>query len=266
MTRHSPRARAVASPRARSPTTRLNNGTSGGWDSCHELGLLGGLAALSLDALTSVAYGPQAMIVILVLAGSAALRWTVPLTVVVAAILVILVFSYTQVISAHSEGGGAYAVAKANLGRPASLLAAAWLVVDYVLTVAVSLAVGAASLASVFPALSHHLLIVSLGALVILTAVNMFGIAASCEAADPPRRPVRVQHPGGARRRSLPLAAGRGDRLCWVALDRAVVLAPQRRRARRRRRLEQRTRPAPRRGAHARLERGKAGVRADVWL
>ena len=109
--------------------------------------MLGGLAALSLDALTSVAYGPQAMIVILVLAGGSALRWTVPLTIVIAAILV---FSYTQVISAHPEGGGAYAVAKANLGRPASLLAAASRVVDYVLTVAVSLAVGAASLASVF--------------------------------------------------------------------------------------------------------------------
>ena len=122
MTLHAPRARAVASQGATSRDAGLNGGPGGGRDSGHELGVLGGLAALSLDAPTRVAYGPQAMIVILVLAGGSALRWTVPLTIVIAAILV---FSYTQVISAHPEGGGAYAVAKANLGRPASLLAAA---------------------------------------------------------------------------------------------------------------------------------------------
>ena len=72
--------------------------------------------------------------------------------------LVILVLSYSQVIAAHPDGGGAYAVAKRNLGRMPALLAAASLVVDYVLTVAVSLAAGAASLASVFPGLSHDLL------------------------------------------------------------------------------------------------------------
>ena len=77
--------------------------------------------------------------------------------------LVLLVISYTQVIAAHPEGGGAYAVAKLNLGRRPALLAAASLVVDYVLTVAVSLAAGAASLGSVFPALAHHLLLVSPG-------------------------------------------------------------------------------------------------------
>ncbi|MGA2928225.1 MAG: APC family permease [Solirubrobacteraceae bacterium] len=144
-----------------------------------ELGVASGLAALSLDALTSVAYGPEAMIVILILAGSAGLRWTVPLTLVIVSILVILVFSYTQVISAHPEGGGSYAVAKEDLGRWASLLGAASLVVDYVLTVAVSLAAGAASLGSVFPSLAHHLLFVSLVSLAILTTVNMFGIGES---------------------------------------------------------------------------------------
>ena len=102
-----------------------------------------------------------------------------PLTLVITAMLVLLVVSYTQVIAAHPEGGGAYAVAKANLGRLAGLLAAASLVVDYVLTVAVSLAAGAASLGSVFPALAHHLLLVSLIGLALLTAVNMFGIAES---------------------------------------------------------------------------------------
>jgi len=145
----------------------------------HELGVLGGLAALSLDALSSVAYGPEAMVLVLITAGTAALRFTVPLILVIVAMLVLLVVSYTQVIGAHPEGGGAYAVAKSNLGRWPSLLAAAAVVVDYVLTVAVSLAAGAASLASVFPALANHVLLVSLIGLALLTAVNMFGIAES---------------------------------------------------------------------------------------
>jgi len=150
-------------------------------DAGHELGVIGGLAALSLDALSSVAYGPEAMVLVLIAAGTGALSFTVPLTLVITGMLALLVISYTQVIDAHPEGGGAYAVAKANLGRTAALLAAASLVVDYVLTVAVSLAAGAASLGSVFPALSHHLLLVALVGLVLLTAVNMFGITESAK-------------------------------------------------------------------------------------
>jgi amino acid transporter len=145
----------------------------------HELGVLGGLSALSLDALSSVAYGPEAIVLVLVAAGTGALHDVVPVTLVITAMLVLLVVSYSQVIEAHPEGGGAYSVAKANLGRWPSLLAAAAVVVDYVLTVAVSLAAGAASLASVFPALSHHLLLISLIGLVLLTGINMFGIAES---------------------------------------------------------------------------------------
>ncbi|MBV9804979.1 MAG: APC family permease [Solirubrobacterales bacterium] len=145
----------------------------------HELGVTTGLAALSLDAISSVAYGPQAMMVVLVTAGAGALSGFVPLTLVITAMLVLLVVSYTQVIAAHPEGGGAYSVSKANLGHWPSLLAAASVVVDYVLTVAVSLAAGAASLGSAFPSLANHLLLVSLGGLVLLTAVNMFGITES---------------------------------------------------------------------------------------
>jgi amino acid transporter len=145
----------------------------------HDLGVVSGLAALSLDALSSVAYGPEAIVLALVAAGTGALSAVLPITLAITAMLVLLVVSYTQVIAAHPEGGGAYAVAKANLGRLASLLAAASVVVDYVLTVAVSLAAGAASLGSVFPSLSHHLLLISLAGLVILTAVNMFGITES---------------------------------------------------------------------------------------
>ena len=150
-------------------------------DQGHELGVAGGLAALSLDALSSVAYGPEAMMVVLVVAGAGALRFTLPITLVITGMLVLLVISYSQVITAHPDGGGAYAVSKDNLGRWPALVAAASLVVDYVLTVAVSLAAGAASLGSVFPALAGHLLLVSLIGLAILTAVNMFGIAESAK-------------------------------------------------------------------------------------
>ncbi len=150
-------------------------------DEGHELSTLGGIAALSLDALSSVAYGPEAMVLVLVTAGTGALRFALPLTLVITAMLALLVISYTQVISAHPEGGGAYAVAKANLGRVPARLAAAALFVDYVLTVAVSLAAGAASLGSVFPGLAHHLLLVCLVGLALLTAVNMFGISESAK-------------------------------------------------------------------------------------
>ncbi|HEX4281610.1 MAG TPA: APC family permease, partial [Solirubrobacteraceae bacterium] len=145
----------------------------------HDLGVVKGLAALSLDALSSVAYGPEVMILVLVAAGTGAVSSVVPLTVVITVMLVLLVISYTQVIAAHPEGGGAYAVAKANLGEWPSLLAAASVVVDYVLTVAVSLSAGAASLGSVFPGLAHHLLFVSMAGLLLLTVVNMFGIQES---------------------------------------------------------------------------------------
>jgi amino acid transporter len=169
------RVRRMERAMAPGPGPRKGKHTESG----HDLGVIEGLAALSLDALSSVAYGPEAMVLVLVMAGAGALRFTVPLTLVITGMLVLLVISYTQVIAAHPDGGGAYAVSKANLGRMASLLAAASLVVDYVLTVAVSLSAGAASLGSVFPALSHHLLAICVIGLVVLTTVNMFGISES---------------------------------------------------------------------------------------
>ena len=159
---------------SRSPT-RIGKHSHAG----HELGVLTGLSALSLDALSSVAYGPEAIVLVLVAAGTGTLHNVIPITLVITAMLVILVISYSQVIEAHPEGGGAYSVAKAYLGRWPSLLAAAAVIVDYVLTVAVSLAAGAAALASVFPGLSHHLVLVSLLGLALLTVVNLFGIAES---------------------------------------------------------------------------------------
>jgi amino acid transporter len=142
----------------------------------------GGLAALSLDALSSVAYGPEAIVLVLVAAGAPALRLVLPVTLAITGLLVVLVISYSQVIAVHPDGGGAYAVGKKDLGATVSLLAAASLVVDYVLTVAVSLAAGAASLASAFPSLAHHLLAMCLTGLVLITAVNLWGIAESARA------------------------------------------------------------------------------------
>jgi amino acid transporter len=141
----------------------------------------GGLAALSLDALSSVAYGPEAMLVVLAAAGSSALHLSLPIALAIAVLLAVLVVSYCQVIAVHPDGGGAYAVGKQDLGATVSLLAGASLVVDYVLTVAVSLAAGAASLASAFPVLAPHLLEVCLGGLALLTIVNLWGVAESAK-------------------------------------------------------------------------------------
>lgn len=160
------------------PKVRLLPG-EGGRD---HLTSIEGLAALSLDALSSVAYGPEAIVVVLIAAGTGALSATLPITLAITLLLAVLVVSYCQVIAVHPDGGGAYAVAKKSLGPQMSLLAAASLVVDYVLTVAVSLAAGAASLASAFPALAGHLLAVCLGGLTLLTVVNLRGIAESARA------------------------------------------------------------------------------------
>jgi amino acid transporter len=147
----------------------------------HRLTAIGGLAAMSLDALSSVAYGPEAIVLGLIAAGAAAVSWTLPISAAIALLLLVLVVSYRQVIAVHPDGGGAYAVAKKDLGRWPSLLAAASLVVDYVLTVAVSLAAGAASLGSVFPPLAPHLLAVTMTGLAVLTVINLIGIAESAK-------------------------------------------------------------------------------------
>ena len=136
---------------------------------------------MSLDALSSVAYGPESIVLGLVAAGAAAVSWTVPISIVIALLLLVLVISYRQVIAVHPDGGGSYAVAKADLGRWPSLVAAASLVVDYVLTVAVSLAAGADSLKSVFPPLANHELAVTLGGLAVLAGINLVGIAESAK-------------------------------------------------------------------------------------
>ncbi|MFH8775375.1 amino acid permease [Streptomyces sp. NPDC017958] len=145
----------------------------------HHLTSMEGLAALSLDALSSVAYGPEAIVLVLVTAGTAALAATLPVTLAITFLLAALVVSYAQVIAVHPDGGGAYAVAKKDLGATSSLLAAASLVVDYVLTVCVSLTAGADALASAFPDLARDKLLVCLVGLALLTAVNLRGVTDS---------------------------------------------------------------------------------------
>ncbi|MGP8161349.1 MAG: APC family permease [Candidatus Dormibacteria bacterium] len=136
-----------------------------------------GLSALSLDALTSVAYGPQALLVALGAGGLAALQLAPWITLAIVGLLVLLVASYTQVILAYPSGGGAYAVARANLGTGLSLLAGAALVVDYVLTVAVSIAAGVGSLTSAFSTLAPYALPICLATLAVITLLNLRGLA-----------------------------------------------------------------------------------------
>lgn len=141
-----------------------------------------GLSALSLDALTSVAYGPEAILVVLAAAGAGALHLTVPVTLAIVGLLALLVASYRQVIDAFPSGGGAYAVSRANLGTRASLVAAAALVVDYTLTVAVSIAAGVSALTSAFPSLSSVTLPLCLGILVVITVLNLRGLGEAARA------------------------------------------------------------------------------------
>ena len=141
-----------------------------------------GLSALSLDALTSVAYGPEAIIVVLALAGAGALHVVLPITVAIVVLLAILVFSYRQVIDAYPGGGGAYAVSRANLGARASLVAGASLIVDYTLTVAVSIAAGVGALTSAFPSLSPATVPLCLGILAMITLLNLRGLGDSARA------------------------------------------------------------------------------------
>ncbi|HEY6278029.1 MAG TPA: APC family permease [Streptosporangiaceae bacterium] len=140
---------------------------------------LEGLAALSLDALSSVAYGPEAITVVLVAAGTTGLAYTLPVTGAIAVLLAILVISYRQVIAAFPNGGGAYAVARTHLGRQPSLVAAASLIIDYVLNAAVGVSAGIEALTSAFPVLYGARVWLCLAALALITGANLRGVADS---------------------------------------------------------------------------------------
>ena len=148
-------------------------------DDKHRLTALEGLAALSLDALSSVAYGPEAIVIVLAAAGTAGLAYTLPVTIAIVVLLAVLVISYRQVIEAFPGGGGAYAVAKRHLGQKASLVAGASLTVDYVLNAAVGVSAGVEAFTSAFPSLYGDRVWLCLGVLAIITAANMWGVTES---------------------------------------------------------------------------------------
>ncbi|WP_416960988.1 APC family permease [Streptomyces sp. Agncl-13] len=148
----------------------------------HRLTTFTGLAALSLDAMASVAYGPEAIVLVLAAAGGHGLGFTLPVTLAIAGLLAVLVASYRQVIAAFPDGGGSYAVAKTHLGARTSLVAAASLVLDYVLNVAVAVTAGVAALTSAFPSLYDDRLWLCLAVLALITGVNLRGIVESARA------------------------------------------------------------------------------------
>jgi amino acid transporter len=138
-----------------------------------------GLAVLSSDALSSVAYATEEILRVLVLVSIGALSFATPIAFVIAAILAIVVFSYRQTIHAYPTGGGAYIVAKDNLGEMPALIAAAALLIDYVLTVAVSIAAGVAALTSAFPQWHVNRVEMTLGFVLLLMLGNLRGIRES---------------------------------------------------------------------------------------
>ncbi|HEY2294797.1 MAG TPA: APC family permease [Thermoanaerobaculia bacterium] len=140
-----------------------------------KLGVLSGVPALGLDGLGSSAYGPEAALTILIPLGAAAPAWLVPLTALLLVLLALLYVSYRQTITAYPNGGGAYTVAKENLGVPAGLLAASALMIDYVLNVAVGISAGIGALVSAFPVLHRYTLGLCLLTLLLVTLVNLRG-------------------------------------------------------------------------------------------
>jgi amino acid transporter len=138
-----------------------------------------GLAVLASDPLSSVAYATEEVLRVLILAGAAALTLSSPIALVIATILAVVVFSYRQTIHAYPSGGGAYLVAKENLGEIPALVASAALLIDYTLTVAVSVAAGVAALTSAFPAWHINRVELTLGFVVVLMLANLRGIRES---------------------------------------------------------------------------------------
>ncbi len=138
-----------------------------------------GLAVLSSDALSSVAYATEEILRVLVAGGLAALTFATPIGALIATLLALVAFSYRQTIYAYPGGGGAYIVSKDNLGDGAALVAAAALLIDYTLTVAVSIAAGVAAITSAFPALHINRVELSLLFLIVLAVGNLRGIRES---------------------------------------------------------------------------------------
>jgi amino acid transporter len=145
-------------------------------DTQEKVGPVAGVAIFGLDALSSAAYGPEAALTILIPLGAAGLTWAMPITGLIVALLIIVYFSYRQTIAAYPQGGGSYTVAHENLGEKWGLLAAAALMIDYVLNVAVGISAGVGALVSAVPSMQAHTLALCLGILAVLTLVNLRGL------------------------------------------------------------------------------------------
>src|ERR1700731_908141 len=140
------------------------------------VGVLAGIPMLGLDALGSAAYGPEAALTLLIPLGAAGLAFVGPISTLIIALLLVVYFSYRQTIAAYPLGGGSYTVAKDNLGTTAGLLAAAALMLDYVLVVAVGISAGVGALISAVPSFQPYTLALCLVILTLLTFVNLRGI------------------------------------------------------------------------------------------
>src|SRR6476660_7788347 len=138
-----------------------------------------GLAVLSSDALSSVAYATDFILATLLVAGVGTFGYAMPISIVIAALLGIVAFSYRQTIHAYPTGGGAYIVAKDNIGPTAGLIAAASLLVDYTLTVSVSISAGVLAITSAAPSLHAYRVEICLAFLLVLMLGNLRGIRES---------------------------------------------------------------------------------------
>jgi len=137
------------------------------------------LAVFSSNAISSVAYATEEILLVLILAGSAALVWSIPVSLAILFLVIVLTISYRQIIYEYPEGGGAYIVARSNLGDMPALIAAGALMIDYVLTVAVSVAAGVAAITSAVPSLYTHRTALGLTAILFIVVVNLRGVRES---------------------------------------------------------------------------------------
>jgi len=138
-----------------------------------------GLAVFSSDAMSSVAYGPQEMLMILAVAGTQALGYAFPLAMAIVVLLVILTLSYEQTIHAYPGGGGAYIVSRDNLGEIRSLVAGASLLTDYILTVSVSVSSGVAQIVSAYPVLFDYRAVIAVALVMFIMLINLRGVKES---------------------------------------------------------------------------------------
>jgi amino acid transporter len=149
-------------------------------DAPHQtIGKFIGLAVFASDALSSTAYGPQEMMVILAVAGSGAFVNVVPITIAIVILLTILTFSYQQTIHAYPGGGGAYIVSRDNLGEVPAQVAGASLLMDYILTVAVSVSSGVAQIVSAYPGLGQFRVGITVGLVIFIMVINLRGVKES---------------------------------------------------------------------------------------